>query len=306
MAQTYDQLVASVRDWSNRDSEQLTDTIIQQSLRFAADTAYRDLMIPPLENTAQYLMLANNNTRDASLDNIGNVFQSILNSPSGSNRTNQARAELSIPSDLTTFIHLRVLGRAQRNDDGTVTREDNTDTSSPILLTTNSDPNAVVFNQKADVRTFHDMNADKYTANYWTRQQDNILVNGFISEDSVIELYYYRRLAELDERYTITGITDASDPRLEEAPAGNTFPTVTINSTVYRGRLTPNWLREENDKVLLFGALYHCFDYLADDVMAQKYLQKFNDSIMELNEEDRRRRASGGNVQVNFNGNGLI
>ena len=60
MAQTYTQLVQSVRDWANRDVEVLSDTIIQQCLRFAADTAYRELRIPPLEHIQQYVIVDDN------------------------------------------------------------------------------------------------------------------------------------------------------------------------------------------------------------------------------------------------------
>ena len=51
---TYTELVALVRNWSNRDEEVVSDDIIKDSLRYAADKAYRSLRVPPLENVATY------------------------------------------------------------------------------------------------------------------------------------------------------------------------------------------------------------------------------------------------------------
>ena len=74
----------------------------------------------------------------------------------------------------------------------------------------------------------------------------------------------------------------------------------------YYGIETPNWLREQNERVVLFGALAEVFAYLQEDDQAQKYAQIFFQEIQELNDEDRMRNASGGNIQQNFNGRGLI
>ena len=52
MALTYSQLVSLVRTWSNRDEEAVSDAIIKDCLRYAADKAYRTLRVPPLETVA--------------------------------------------------------------------------------------------------------------------------------------------------------------------------------------------------------------------------------------------------------------
>ena len=62
-----------------------------------------------------------------------------------------------------------------------------------------------------------------------------------------------------------------------------------------------NWLRDDNEGVLLMGSLAEAFYYLQDDDQGQKYTQQFNQEITELNDEDNKRNASGGNVQVNLN-----
>jgi len=78
------------------------------------------------------------------------------------------------------------------------------------------------------------------------------------------------------------------------------------NSTLFIGNEIPNWLRDQNERVLLMGALAEVFSFTQEDDQAQKYLSLFMSEIKELNDEDATRNASGGNLQVNFNGRGLI
>jgi hypothetical protein len=40
--------------------------------------------------------------------------------------------------------------------------------------------------------------------------------------------------------------------------------------------------------------------------MEQRYKERFTENVFSLNKEEKWRRASGGNVQINFNTNGLI
>jgi len=54
------------------------------------------------------------------------------------------------------------------------------------------------------------------------------------------------------------------------------------------------------------GALAEVFAYVQEDDQAKKYLELFKSEIVELNDENAKRNASGGNLQVNFNGRGLI
>ena len=78
------------------------------------------------------------------------------------------------------------------------------------------------------------------------------------------------------------------------------------NSKNYVGNEVAHWLRDENEKVLLYGSLAEVFYYLQDEDQAKKYKQLFAEEIGLLNNEDNKRGASGGNVQINFNGRGLI
>ena len=67
------------------------------------------------------------------------------------------RTEIKLPADLIEFIQIKEL-----NEDGGTVR---------------------VFNEKLDIRTFNDVNAEKYSnMNYWARQRNSIyLTPGFNS-----------------------------------------------------------------------------------------------------------------------------
>ena len=344
MADAYNDLVDVVRDWSNRDTAVLPDSIIQSSLRYAADEAYRKLEIPPLEHTTYYVLgelgdtltfVNNTNTVQAP-----NVALGIIDDTTEPNfRVNRSR--LRVPGDTVSFIHIRAFGRAVRDD--TMARRIMVDSAGTPVVSQDRD-SGIVFNEKTDVRTYYDFFGEKTSYSFWTRHGNELLVAGDIQEDTVLELHYYRRLPALDARLALTvdevnalgaytgmapdAMTDqvtvgsntyeaistaaytaltTLEQRtyilLENVPVGNTlenFPYV--RSTT----LTNHWLRDQNERVLLFGALYHVFDYLQEDDQAQKYLARYTESISELNNEERNRRASGGNVQINYNGFGQI
>ena len=294
MALTYTELVNKVRDWANRDEQVISDTVIQDCLKYAADKAYRSLRIPPLENVATY----DKATLEAATTTA--------------NSNNLSITEIKLPFDLIEFIQIRELDTA-----GTTTR---------------------VFNEKLDIRTFNDGNAEKYTGfNYWARQQNVIYLspgfgNGVGNSPNSIELYYYRRLPALSAVYSVTvlnynagfltttgagaGIANSKQLYFNSATGSTAYasnvdavaadPAGTITNAYYIGNPVPNWLRDDNERVLLMGALAEVFAYVQEDDQARKYLELFKSEIVELNDENAKRNASGGNLQVNFNGRGLI
>jgi len=86
----YDALVTKVRDWSNRDAESLPESIIKDSLEYAAESAYRELRLQGMEKVYSF-----------EADNDGNTFD--------------------VPNDLKEFISLRQLSSATSNVAGTET-----------------------------------------------------------------------------------------------------------------------------------------------------------------------------------------
>lgn len=295
MALTYTELVALVRNWSNKDEEVVSDAIIKDCLKYAADKAYRTLRVPPLENVATY--------EKTLLDSATTQGNNLIPS----------KTEIILPYDLIEFIQIKEL-----DSSGQPTR---------------------VFNEKVDIRTFNDPTAEKYSNNNYFARQRNLLflTPGFGlgrtgNTANSIELYYYRRLPALNALYAVTvlnynagflttvgagaGIENSallyfnsntgSTAYATQANAQAADPAGTVTSVYYIGTLVPNWLRDQNERVLLMGALAEIFSYTQDDAQAAKYGKMFYNEIAELNDEDGKRNASGGNLQINFNGRGLI
>lgn len=290
MARTHSQFVSLVRDWSNKDSDVLSDTIIKDALRYAADKAYRKLRVSAIENTVTYSSSA---LTAATTAGSGLV---------------PSKTELAIPKDLIEFIQVREVDSLDRT-----TR---------------------LFNEKTDLRTFNDAYGEKHSNAFWSRQGNNIILSpGFLlagtsGNPTKVEIHYYRRLPDLDALYdinvanfnggflteSVSGATGAEslwivgsgDSAVAYATQADVPSGDTATETFYVGNEVANWLRDENERILLMGALAECFFYLQDDIQAQKYGQLFLQEIQELNDEDNQRNASGGNVQMHFNGRGLI
>jgi hypothetical protein len=284
----YDALVAKVRDWSNKpEVNTIQDSVIQDCLSYAADESYRLLRIPPLEETVTYTI--------DSTDNVG-----ITNSQ-------LAYTSFNIPEDLTQFIYLRTL-------------ENSTQTTR-------------VFNEVTDKRTFFDPYAETYSQDYWMWQDGKIFIKPQLAVGTKVEIHYYKRLPALNALYTVIpvnyliGISDANQPYLTLVTSGGTnlyFSTLNsvekcfstleqaeayatpVTTKMYVGNEVTNWLRDQNERLLVWGGLYNLGAFLFDDKMEQRYQAKFIEGVQSLNREEKWRRASGGNVQVNVNTNGLI
>lgn len=285
MAKTkYIELVSKVRDWSNKpEMSSIPDAVIEDCLRYAADECYRTLRIPPLEASITYTVSSLNNT------GVG------IN----------AQTAFTIPEDLTEFIYLR---------------------------TTTLGSNAM-FNEVTDKRSFFDSYAEEYSRYNWMWKENKVYIHPQLAAGTTVEIHYYKRLSSLDATYDVTpinyliGLSDATQPYVSLVSSGGTnlyfstasgiqkvFGTLveatTYNATVttkmYVGLEVSNWLRDQNERMLIWGGLYNLGAYLFDDKMEQRYQTKFIENINSINKEEKFRRASGGNVRMNFNTNGLI
>lgn len=291
MALTYNELITLVRDWSNKDEEVVSDAVIQDSLQYAADKAYRTLRVPPLENVAVFV----------------DSDDSLTNATVAGTNLNPSRTEIQVPQDLVEIISIK-----------------ETDSAGNTIR---------VFNEKLDPRTFFDPFAERYTNNnYFTRERNILYLSpgfGFsnLGTAANIEVYYYRRLPALNSKYAVTvlnfnaglltttggttplyfvnGNTTTAYATQAEATAADTGSAGT-NTVNYIGIDVPHWLRDENERILIYGALAQIFAFTQDDAQASKYDKLFYGEIRELNEEDKLRQSSGGNVQMNFNGRGMI
>jgi hypothetical protein len=280
----FDALVNKVRDWSNkREVNTLPDSVIQDCLKYSADDCYKLLRIPPFETTVTYTVDASNNL------------------------TSGDYTEIEIPANLSEFIYLREVS------DQTF--------DSPV------------FNQVTDARTFLDPYARKYSAYNWMWLDNKIKISPQMDPGATIEIAYYRRLPDLFATYIvipvnyIISIPDADQPYLKLVTEGGTnlyfstkdgitrvFSTfeeaseynVFVTTKMYVGREAPNWLRDSNERLLIWGALKYVALYIVDEAMEAKYEKAFLSTIDMLNREEKFRRAKGGNVQMNVNTNNLI
>lgn len=303
MATTYNELRSKVLDWSNRDLEVFGSTTVAMGetyspaqqrindfIRYAADKCYRHLRVPSLEFSRIFTVAQEDIQVDPA--NLGWV---TINMP--------------VPVDLIEVIHIR-----------NVTQH-------------------YVVDEKLDMRTYYQRDANKTTGCYWTRQGNTFKVTGLISIDDEFELHYYRRLPALDATYTVTAATynidndlfttpvlsddqtTVSQPNVLWFPTGTTIVADVVTFTdseadntavdsrtatktvgiTFTGTEADNWLRDENERILLFGALSELFAYVAEDDMLQKYATIFSQEIQELNQEEAMRMASGGNVKINYN-----
>ena len=307
MARTYREFLDLVRSWSNRDTEVLTDSIISDCIKYAADKAYRTLRVPPLEHTVTY-----------------SAAELQANTVASNNRISSV-TEVCIPSDLIEFMYIRGL-----DAQGRTTRMFNEKAD----IRTFYDLYAEKYNDFA----FWSRHGNNILLAPGFRNTGTNFGSTGVGNEECIELHYYRRLPAFYARYEptianarlnlLTEVTMANPLPMgvsgtPENPDGNTaIPTVMLTRTVdpvtmavtwteggtteYYGNLVPNWLRDENERVVLMGALAEAFFYLQENEESQKYAALFQAEIAELNKEDQMRHTSGGNVQVNFNGRGLI
>ena len=109
------------------------------------------------------------------------------------------------------------------------------------------------------------------------------------------ELYYYRRLKDANAAYVVnqTNIDAGLAESSTQSVTGSVeFPTSSGN--YYVGKEVPNWLRDSNERVLLWGAVAHAFDYVGEDERAAKFKDQQLKDIQELNAEEVQRKTRGG------------
>ena len=235
MALTYTELVNKVRTWSNRDEEVVSDAIIQDCLKYAADKAYRTLRVPPLENVATY---------EKTL---------LQTATTNATSTTNSITELQLPYDLVEFIQIREVNSA-----GLTTRVFN----EKVDIRTFNDSSAekyTGYNYWARQQNILSLSPG--------------FGQGGIGGADKVELYYYRRLPALNALYAVTVLNyNAGFLTTTGAGAGvpnsaqlffnsNTGTTAYANATAaqsasaggtvtnayYIGTLVPNWLRDENE-----------------------------------------------------------
>jgi len=237
----YTALVAKVRDWANRDSTILTDSLVADFIDYSADLCYRELRIPPLEYTYQYPVI-----------------------------TSAGETSLQLPPDMTEIIMFRVIDSAG---------------------------NSLVFDNKLDLRSFSDKDTTKNNGSF-TRKGNSLEFYPAAFVGNVYELHYYRRLFDIDATYVVNQANiDSGNTTVSSSGVSG---AVEISGVWYIGNEVPNWLRDENERMVLWGALHHAHEYLGSEEQSVKYLQKQMMSIEELNREEKRRKVLGSSNSVTY------
>ena len=313
MATTYTDTVARVRDWANRigSNRALDDSVIEDALTFAADEAYRLLEVASLEYTGTYPALVSSDITQINGEGIGT---------------------LRVPRDSTgRFIQIRRTGRVGNTTQSVVynTRqdlrgfEDQYHRSPDYENWTRKGNNILV--QPAvvgDVFEIHYYRRLPALDARYTVNAANANTGGLLTESSTATppvtaptgategTLFLLTVSGTPTDTTATAATTTyydtmalATTAMAALPAGQTG---VISSHTFFGNESFNWLRDEQNKILLFGALWHVADYLEEDQQSERYSNKFGNEIQSLNTEERQRRASGGNTTMTFRSNGLI
>ena len=291
-----------LRDWANRDSNVLNSGVIARCLDWSADECYRTLRVPTLELT-RTLVLSASQVEHRDETNFGANL-----------------ATFPVPADYIESIYISRVMDAQGN------------------------PVNTVFNHRVDNRTIIDSDAD-VLRNSFTRVGNEFQLFGDVEVGDTIRVHYYRRLPALDATYVINAANFNSQSSAEQFfsyPSGNIpagtgtenqsgvyLPSTITNTSqiVYTGtnatvatdtftsgqrflaltaKEAAHWLRDDNERILVFGAMMEVFNFLDEPESFARYQQRFYKEIEDLNAQERRRDAMGGNVQVSYNGGGLL
>ena len=278
-----------IRDWANRDVSVLSNSVVARCFEYGADKAYRTLRVPPLEITRLYDV---NGTQDE-MDSAGVTG---ITPDIGPSAFLGGGAVLSIkaPSDLIEVIFIRNADVLSKNP-------------------------GIVYNEKVDVRTFNDGYGRTKSFNFYTQIGNEIKLHGSFKRGDVVELHYYRRLPALNATYSGTyinwkaglGTLDIGGVATTYSAAADktesSFDTRLATSAAYWvGSEASHWLRDENERIILFGALLEVFIYLNDNEEIQKYQMLFEQELEELNKEEMTRKTKGSNLAMSFAHDNLL
>lgn len=300
MANSLNELVNMVRDWSNRDEEVVTDSLIEQWLAWSADSAYRTLRVPPLETTLSY------SSSDVTVEGpIGGVTVSSFN----------------IPNDLIEIIQISVL-----DANGSPTRiiEHKADVRTFFNPSAEKYSNYATFTRKGG-KIYFTQNLSGNEASvelYYYRRLPALgshysnTVDNFDASGSFLEVTADQTDAVTTNEALYLILDTNGDPVTVEANVFDTTNTVTASDAatpdnsvgIWKivSKEVVNWLTSQNERVLVFGAVGQVFSFVQEDDQAQKFTQMHELEILKLNDEDVKRNSAGGNVQINFNARGMI
>ena len=248
----------------------------------------------------------NNNTLSYKLNRVLVTVNGIYQSPSSFTATNRTSIVLNSGASLNDQVKIVAFNETTvySSEVSTVERE------------------TTVYENRADYRTFVSDCSNKYSLYLWTRQGNKIVVNPKFKKGDAFELYYFSNGTDLGTEYAVTSanfqngfletsdssngtalyFTSASTPVVgEDVPSNNQGGSYT-NAFYFKGKEQPHFLRDNQERLLIYGALSFINDYLGETNESTKYETKAAQLIQRLLNEEVFKESSGGNVRINFEG----
>ncbi|MDA7496074.1 hypothetical protein N8457_00130 [bacterium] len=248
----------------------------------------------------------NNNTLSYKLNRVLVTINGVYQSPSSFTATNRTSIVLNSGASLNDQVKIVSFNETTvySSEVSTVERE------------------TTVYENRADYRTFVSDCSNKYSLYLWTRQGDKIVVNPKFKKGDAFELFYYSNGTDLGTEYAVTSanfqnglletsdssngtalyFTSASTPVVgEDVPSNNQGGSYT-NAFYFKGKEQPHFLRDNQERLLIYGALSFINDYLGETNESTKYETKAAQLIQRLLNEEVFKESSGGNVRINFEG----
>lgn len=181
--------------------------------------------------------------------------------------------ELTVPPDLSEFIQFRK---------------------------TDSDGNSFVFDERTSLLAMQDKEYNHQSESF-ARRGDTLVFYPAAKIGDVYELYYYRRLPDMDALYMVNETNVLANLcTLSTSGASGSVESPAGSGNYYVGNEVANWLRDENERLLLWGAVSIALDYVGEDERSAKFEAKQMQGIQELNQEELQRKVRGGQYRQTF------
>lgn len=160
--------------------------------------------------------------------------------------------------------------------------------------------NRTVFNERLSLFAMQDKDMTKNNNNF-ARKGRALVFEPKAEIGDRFEVYYYRRLPDLDATYVVNQANinaGLATPNGVPGAGGVEFPTG--SNLYYTGTEVPNWLRDDHERMLLWGGVAHALDYIGEDERAAKFFAKQKEAIIELNNEETKRKVKGGSMVATY------
>lgn len=308
MATKYENLKDTLLAWSNRDKEIFgttvakQDTLLASFLSYSADECYRRLRIPPLETDREYTI--------ESGDIYGDGYFSYN--------------KIAIPVDFVELYSIRIISNINTAENPVISERQDEKTFFDKTTSRFSDHAFMRVGDHLYIKPA--LPADTVVNLHYYRVLPSLQASYSVIPSNIVW------------SNSTPPAPNAAQPFLSVSTTGTTLYSVTVTKgsatnpvayystaaerdtahdsytpptdytkgkgfTVFTGNEVGNWLRDQNEKCLLWGALAKMYQFLSDAEQEQRFTQLFDMEIERLNQEESRRRVKGGYMQVSVSSN---